>query len=110
MKTTIDFFDFQEAFRSYGRDGSYTREGLEMLFNYLEEIESGTGQELELDVVAICCDYDENHWEDVAANYRVDLSDCEDEEDKIEAVRDYLEENTMLIGEPLTGTFLYLVF
>jgi hypothetical protein len=110
MKTTVDFSDFREAFRSYGRADSYTREGLEMLFNHFEELESDTGQEIELDVIAICCDYDENHWEDVASNYSIDLSDCEDEDDKTEAVREYLSDNTMLVGEPLPGTFLYAVF
>ena len=110
MKTTVDFSDFREAFRTYGRADSYTPEGLEMLFNHFEELESDTGTEMELDVIAICCDYDENHWEDVASNYSVDLSDCEDEDDKIEAVREYLSDNTMLVGEPLPGTFLYVAF
>jgi hypothetical protein len=110
MKTNIDFSDFREAFRTYGRDSSYTREGLEMLFNYFEELESDLGEEIELDVIAICCDYDENHWKDVAASHSIDLTDCEDEGDKIEAVRDYLSDNTTLIGEPLPGTFLYVVF
>ena len=85
MKTTVDFSDFREAFRNHGRDDSYTREGLEMLFNHFEELESDTGTEMELDVIAICCDYDENHWEDVASNYLIDLSDCEDDDDKIKA-------------------------
>ena len=110
MKTTIDFSDFREAFRNYDRESSYTREGLAMLFYYLEELEADLGEEIELDVIAICCDYDENHWEDVAANYSIDLDDCEDEDDKIEAVRDYLSENTTLVGEPLPGTFLYVAF
>jgi hypothetical protein len=110
MKTTIDFSDFREAFRNHDRDNSYTREGLMMLFEYFEQYEEETGQEIELDVIAICCDYDENHWEDVASNYRIDLTDCEDEDDKIEAVRDYLTNNTSLVGEPLAGTFLYVAF
>jgi hypothetical protein len=110
MKTTVDFFDFREAFRNYGRADSFTPEGLEMLFNHFEELEADTGQEMELDVIAICCEYDENHWEDVAANYSIDLSECEDEGDKIEAVREYLSDNTMLVGEPLPETFLYVAF
>lgn len=110
MKTTVDFYDFREAFRNYDRESSYTREGLMMLFEYFEELEGDLGEEIELDVIAICCDYDENHWEDVAANYSIDLEDCEDENDKIEAVRDYLSDNTTLVGEPLPGTFLYVVF
>lgn len=106
MKTTLDFSDFREAFRNYDRDTSYTREGLMMLFEYFEEIDP----DMELDVVAICCDYDECHWEDVAANYSIDLEDHEDEDDKIEAVRDYLNDHTSLVGEPLPGTFLYVAF
>ena len=110
MKTTIDFYDFRESFRRYDRESSYTREGLEMLFNYFEELESNLGEDIELDVIAICCDYDENHWEDIASNYLIDLTDCEDEDDKIEAVRQYLEDNTHLVGESLPGTFLYVAF
>ena len=109
MKTTIDFYEFREGFRRADRD-YYTPEGLQMLFDYLEQYEQDTGEELEFDVIAICCDYDENHWEDVAQNYSIDLSDCEDEDDKIEAVRDYLNDHTSLVGEPVAGVFLYQVF
>jgi hypothetical protein len=110
MKTTVSFYDFREAFRQHDRLGSYSPEGLRALFNYFEQYEEETGQEVELDVVAICCDYDENHWEDVASNYSIDLSEYEDEEDKISAVREYLEENTFLVNEPLEGVFVYQVF
>jgi hypothetical protein len=110
MKTTVSFYDFREAFRQHDRLGSYSPEGLRALFNYFEQYEEETGQEVELDVIAICCDYDENHWEDVASNYSIDLSECEDEEDKVAAVRDYLEENTFLVNEPLEGVFVYQVF
>jgi hypothetical protein len=110
MKTTVSFYDFREAFRQHDRLGSYSPEGLRALFNYFEQYEEETGQEVELDVIAICCDYDENHWEDVASNYRLDLSEYEDEEDKISAVREYLEENTFLVNEPLEGVFVYQVF
>jgi len=110
MKTTVSFYDFREAFRQHDRESSYSPEGLRALFNYFEQYEEETGQEVELDVIAICCDYDENHWEDVASNYSIDLSECEDEEDKVAAVRDYLEENTFLVNEPLEGVFVYQVF
>lgn len=109
MKTTVDLYEFREAFRRADRD-YYTREGLEMLFDYLEEYEESTGTELEFDVIAICCDFDEHCWDYVAQNYSIDLSDCEDEDDKIEAVRDYLNDNTALVGEPVSGVFLYQVF
>jgi hypothetical protein len=110
MKTTIDFADFREAFRRYDRENRYSREGLMMLFDYFESYEEETGQEIELDVIAICCEYDENHWEDVASSYGIDLTNCGDEEEKIEAVRDYLNERSNLVGEPVAGTFIYAAF
>jgi hypothetical protein len=110
MKTTINFSDFYEAFRRCDRLNNYSSQGLRVLFDYLEDFEQDTGEEIELDVIAFCCDYDENHWEDVAANYCIDLEDCDDEEDKIAAVRDYLNDNTTLVGEPLEGVFLYQAF
>jgi hypothetical protein len=110
MKTTINRYQFERAFADADRKDNFTYEGLGLLFDHFEELEESTGQEIELDVIAICCDYDENHWEDIASNYSIDLTDCEDEDDKIEAVRDYLTNNTSLVGEPLAGTFLYVAF
>jgi hypothetical protein len=108
MKTTIDFSDFREAFRNHDRDNSYTREGLMMLFEYFEQYEEETGQEIELDVIAICCEYAEDYPDDIIANYSIDVEGL-DEDEKIEAVRDYLNENTQLVGETSTG-FVYLAF
>ena len=93
-----------------------------MLFYYFEELEDGMGQEIELDVIAICCDYAEDTVEDIARNYSIDLSECEDgictasaygleqvEDAKREVVREYLNDNTQLVGETSTG-FVYLSF
>jgi hypothetical protein len=110
MKKTIDFSDFRDAFQRIGRNDQFSPEGLEVLFNYLEGYEQDTGEELELDVIALCCDYSEDHWEDVAANYSIDLTGCEDEDEKIDAVRDHLSDNTTLVGEPLFGSFVYVNF
>jgi hypothetical protein len=105
MKTTLDFNDFRDAFRRYDRMDNFSREGMQLLFDYCEECDP----DMDLDVIALCCDYDELQWDDIAANYRIDLDDCEDEDDKIEVVREYLEANTQLIGETATG-FVYAVF
>jgi hypothetical protein len=106
MKTTIDFSDFREAFRNHDRDNSYTREGLMMLFEYFEQYEEETGQEIELDVVAICCEYNEDDWSDIADNYGIEY---ENDTDGLDAVRAYLEENTTVIGETASG-FVYVAF
>jgi hypothetical protein len=59
MKTTVGLSDFRRAFSDMGRENNFSWEGLAALFEYLEGIEEGTGEEIELDVIALCCDYTE---------------------------------------------------
>lgn len=110
MKTTVSQYDFERAFVDANRKDQFSYEGLKALFEHLEQMEADNGEEIELDVIALCCDYYEDTAEAIARNYSIDLEDCEDEGDKIEAVRDYLSDNTTLVGEPLPGTFLYVAF
>lgn len=114
MKTTVSFYDFERAFVDCGRKDQFSYEGLKVLFDYHEDYEEQTGEELELDVIAMCCGYSEDHPNDIARNYSIDLShlDVEDddyEEQCIEAVRDYLNDNTTLVGETSIG-FVYAIF
>jgi hypothetical protein len=59
MKQTINFYDFEQAFKQHGRIDSFTYQGLKALFSYLEELEDDMCEELELDVIALCCDFTE---------------------------------------------------
>ena len=79
MKTTVNLYGFRRAFESHDRT-NFTYEGQEVLFDYLESYEEDCGEEIELDVIALCCDYSEDTPEGIAAQYDIDLSDCEDEE------------------------------
>lgn len=108
MKTTVSNHDFIEAFRAYDRMDNFSFEALDLLFSYFEEYEESTGQEIELDIIAICCDYNESDVDDIIANYSIDVEDLDDDE-KIDAVRDYLNDNTTLVGETATG-FVYQSF
>ena len=57
MKTTVTIYDFIEAFRNADRRENFSREGLGLLFDYFEQYEQAIGEEMELDVIALCCDY-----------------------------------------------------
>ena len=59
MKTNVNLNDFRDAFKSHNRE-NFSYAGLEALFDYLEEYEESTGEELELDVIALCCEYSEH--------------------------------------------------
>jgi hypothetical protein len=108
MKTTVSKYDFERAFVDADRKENFSYEALGLLFDYFESYEEETGQEIELDVIAICCEYTEDNPDDIIANYSIDVEGMDDDE-KIEAVRDYLIESTQLVGETSTG-FVYLAF
>lgn len=74
MKQTIDFSLFEQAFKNYNRTSNFPT-GLRSLFEYLEEYEDSTGEQIELDVVALCCDYSEDKLSEVLKNYSLDSID-----------------------------------
>ena len=45
-------------FKSYGRE-DFTREALVALYEYLEDYSRDTDEPVELDVIALCCDFTE---------------------------------------------------
>lgn len=108
MKTTVSSYDFERAFVDAGRQDQFSYEGRDVLFAYLEEYEASTGQEIELDVVALCCDYYEATTEEIILNYRIDVEGLDDEE-QLEAVREYLMDNGAYVGEVADG-FVYSAF
>lgn len=92
MKQTITAYDFERAFYDAGRGNSFTYNGLRALFDYLEEGEGG-GEEMELDVVGIDCDFCEYETavkcvED-GGYTELDGDEAEKEEQAIEYLQDY---------------------
>lgn len=57
MKQTINEYDFIDAFRKMDRYNTFGHDALKALFEYLEEYEESTGEEMELDVIALCGDF-----------------------------------------------------
>ena len=111
MKQTVYFSDFTAAFHRADRGNQFTYDGLRVLFEYIEEYEESCGEEVELDVIALCCEYSEECADDIIGNYCLedDTADMSDDE-KRDFVRDYLSERTMLCGETSAGDFVYLQF
>ena len=109
MKQTINISDFRDAFKRMNRENQFSYEGLGVLFDYLEECEQDCGEEYELDVIALCCDFAEGSWQSIASDYRIEIDETENEEEQQEQVRQYLEDEGVLIGE-VTGGFVYRQF
>jgi len=114
MKTTVSRYDFERAVVDADRRDNFSYEGLNALFDYLEDYEEQTGEEIELDVIALCCDYAEDTVEGIARNYSIDLNDADPEADDYDdqcrqIVFDYLSDRTSVVGDTADG-FVYLSF
>ena len=58
MYQQIDEYDFVKAFEEI-RPNNFSRAGLFALYDYFEQLEEDIGNPIELDVIAICCEYSE---------------------------------------------------
>lgn len=97
MKTQVYLSDFRTAFAQCDRT-NFDYEGLEILFDSLTEYEDETGEEIKLDVIALCCEFAQDTPEDIASNYGIDISECEDDDAILETVLEYLNNNTLVCG------------
>ncbi len=70
-------------------------QSLESLFAYYEEMEQGSGEEMELDVVAICCDWTEyDSALEAAESYGFKSKDAGDDE---RAALEFLTDETTVL-------------
>ena len=109
MKQNVTESMFRDAFRDCGRGDQFSYEALGLLYEFIEQLDEDCGTETEIDVIALCCDFYESTWEEIADNYSVDTSDCADEEEAKQVVEEYLMENTLFVGET-SGSLVYAAF
>lgn len=113
MKTTISLYDFRREFEQC-RPNNFSYEALGLLFAYFEELEESMGEEIDFDVIAICCDYSEDTVANIARDYSIDLNDADPEDEDYEdqcrqIVFDYLSDRTSVVGDTADG-IVYLSF
>lgn len=94
QNTFIDAFKTSDSYRE-----SFSYDGLEALFNYYEELEDSMWEQIELDIVAICCEWTEYETvREAYENYQHDYSELwDDEQDRIDGALEYLRDNTTVI-------------
>ena len=97
MYQSINEYQFRDAFVRMGRENQFSYEGLNILFNELEQYEIDTGEEIELDVIELCCDYSEMTLEEIQNSYNVE-HDKENESSLEETIEDFLRANTWTLG------------
>lgn len=116
MFKTISEHEFRRAFEEL-RPENFSHEGLGLLFDWFEEYEDSTGEPLELDVIAICCDWAESDAAEIMQDFSIGLDDigldADDEPDAdaiADALLDYLNDRTSVAGMTDAGTIVYCSF
>ena len=79
--------NFKDAFNKM-RPNQFSYEALTALFEHLEDLEESTGQQIEFDVIAICCDYTEMNLKEINQAYSPDFGKFTTLEEAEEALRD----------------------
>lgn len=110
MYQSVNESDFIAAFEAI-RPDNFSRPALRELFEYLEELERDLGEEVELDPIAICCDWVEYTAEELATDYsdRIDP----DADDRTEGLVESLQDETLVIEVEHwenASTYLVLAF
>ena len=99
MNKTIDFYEFRNSFEEL-RPNNFSYEGLRVLWEYFEEYEESTGTQIELDIIAICCDYTESTIEEVSRDYFLN--------DYGFNIIERLQQQTIVLPIPQTDRIIYL--
>lgn len=95
MKIDVNFSLFCDRFVMLDRDSQFSYKGKRALYDYLTDLEQDTGEEIELDVIALCCEYTEyESLEEVKANYS-DIKSLEDLNDHTSVIE--LENGGLII-------------
>jgi hypothetical protein len=109
MIQTLRLSDFTNAFRNSDRADQFSYEAQTLIFDYIEEYEQSTGEQVEFDMIGICCEWAENTPEELVEMYKIDIEPHE-ENDVQQAVIDYLNDETQVAGVTAAGTIVYVQF
>lgn len=105
---TVDSSDLYHLACRRGRGDTFGSPGWRAIGDYLENLSDDLGENIEIDIIAICCEYsmvesvesfymEHQHLHGIdlptMEEWEVDLSD----DDKLAAVSDYLQQNTSVV-------------
>ena len=101
IKKTFNENDFINEFKACNRQDNFSYEGLRVMFDALNELAQDCEMVIEMDVIALCCEYSELSVDDVIRDYQLD--------DDVDVI-DYLHEHTMVLGNYDIDGVEYVLF
>lgn len=105
---TVDSSELYHMACRMDRGNNFGYNGWRAIGDYLESLSDDLGENIEIDIIAICCDYSmaesvESFYMEHQHLHGIDLPTMEEWEidlsdgDKLAAVSEYLQENTALV-------------
>lgn len=115
---SVDESLFTDMFRKYNRIDNFTYQGLQELYSYLDSLADDMQEPIELDVIALCCEFYEGNAQDIINDYKSELSEAislaDDYGQTVEdIVSEWLQDQGLLVSEyEVNGVthFLYRAF
>lgn len=101
LVTRVTEADFIRAFDEYGRGNQFSSEALSAIYEYLDDLSEDIGEPIELDVIAICCEFSEITFDEVLEEQGED-----DEDDALDEFERQLEEDHGWVVR-LSDSFVY---
>lgn len=101
---TVNVYNIIDLVNKCDRMDNFGYHGWKKLFEYMENLSDDMGEDMELDIVAWCCDY--NMCESVddfygqyskAMDYNLEMWDHLEDGEKLEAIEEFLQENTSVV-------------
>jgi hypothetical protein len=108
MKLTLSQFDFTEWMQQ-NPNNPFSYEALELLWDYLENYEDNTGEEIEFDPVGFRCEFCESSFNEIISENNLNAQGLDEEADKKLAF-EFLNKNTTVLGITEHGTVVYQNF
>lgn len=111
MKMTLSKDEFRFHMNQI-RPNNFSYEGQGMIFDFLEEID----EDMEFDAIAICCDFTEGDFQEVANELDEDedelTEECYglDEEETAQIIAEKLEQKTTVLGVTSDNAIVYINF
>lgn len=96
----------QQLFEEYGRGDQFSNLGFRALYNYLDDLSDDMGEDIHIDVIALCCDYSEyKSVEELYNLYECSYNGTDGEPlTDPEAFMEWLQDRTTVIPVPAMFT------
>lgn len=104
MFQSVNFSSFCDSFRNLDRQDQFTYAGKRVLFDYLEQYEEDTGESIEIDVIALCCEYVESTVDEIIRKYSLDTDTTEGQ------AINWLQDRTSICGVTDSVTIVFAQF